>query len=311
MNENSLNNKFNRVDSAITEMRQNLNLQSTDSIEMVAETTALNLKKLMNIFIQQEEPETKDGIWIKNDPFEYDEIRVDETFVIKGQFEPESAGGVAPYTMGYASVVEWNKELYFLNMNYNSYTTGKMYRFDETTGSMIEIPEFAQNQNNSGLSRPAAAACTCLYKDIIYIYTTNGLIHTYNMQTHEYSSFDIPSDTDNHYMFNVENKIFLLTGPNTVSRKSYCIDAITHEILDIVPNAPSTINTRVGQSIYYGGKYYLSYHTSIGQSKKTYLFDPVTYEYTDVTKTHGWFCGSSGETERATFLYDNYAYYSS
>ena len=60
--ENSLNNKFNRVDSAIAEMRQNLNLQSTDSIETVAETTALNLKKLMNIFIQQEEPETKDGI---------------------------------------------------------------------------------------------------------------------------------------------------------------------------------------------------------------------------------------------------------
>lgn len=106
MNENSLNNKFNRVDSAIAEMRQNLNLQSTDSIETVAETTALNLKKLMNIFIQQEEPETKDGIWIKSDPFEYDEIKVDETFVIKGQFEPESIGSVAPYTMGYASVVE-------------------------------------------------------------------------------------------------------------------------------------------------------------------------------------------------------------
>jgi hypothetical protein len=62
MNENSLNNKFNRVDNAIAEMRQNLNLQSTDSIETVAETTALNLKKLMNIFIQKEEPKTKDGI---------------------------------------------------------------------------------------------------------------------------------------------------------------------------------------------------------------------------------------------------------
>lgn len=106
MNESSLNNKFNRVDNAIAEMRQNLNLQSTDSIEMVAETTALNLKKLMNIFIQEEEPETKDGIWIKGEPFEYNEIKVDETFVVKGQFEAEQMGGTAPYDMDYASVIE-------------------------------------------------------------------------------------------------------------------------------------------------------------------------------------------------------------
>ena len=106
MNENSLNNKFNRVDSAIAEMRQNLNLQSTDSIETVAETTALNLKKLMNIFIQQEEPETKDGIWIKSDPFEYDEIKVDETLVIEGQFEPENMGSVAPDDMESTCIVE-------------------------------------------------------------------------------------------------------------------------------------------------------------------------------------------------------------
>ena len=162
-----------------------------------------------------------------------------------------------------------------------------MYRFDEATSSMIEVPEFKQSYFDSELTSPDYAACTCIYKDIVYIYTTQGLIHTYNMQTHEYSSFNIPSDANYHYMFNVENKIFLLTGPNTDSRKSYCIDAITHEILDIVPNAPSTINTRRGQSIYYGGKYYLSYHTSINQSKKTYLFDPVTYEYTDVSQTHG------------------------
>ena len=87
-------------------------------------------------------------------------------------------------------------------MNHSSTTSGRMYKFDGVTGSIIEVPEFRQNQANSNLSQPDFAACTCLYKDTIYIYTTNGLIHTYNMQTHEYSSFDIPSDANYHYMFN-------------------------------------------------------------------------------------------------------------
>jgi hypothetical protein len=62
MNENSLNNKLDRVDLAIANMRTNLNLTETDSIETVAEMTSFNLKNLMNIFIQPTEPATKHGI---------------------------------------------------------------------------------------------------------------------------------------------------------------------------------------------------------------------------------------------------------
>lgn len=60
MNKNSLNTKLNRIDETLLLMKNNLGLSENEVIENLAEAT--NLHTLANVFIQEEEPETKDGI---------------------------------------------------------------------------------------------------------------------------------------------------------------------------------------------------------------------------------------------------------
>ena len=77
MDKNGLNNKLSRVDEAIEVLRQKLKLNENDPVEKVVEKT--ELKNHLNIFIQDTEPETKEGIWIKTaDKLQIDKIVTDE-----------------------------------------------------------------------------------------------------------------------------------------------------------------------------------------------------------------------------------------
>ena len=60
--DNNLNAKIDRIDTAIAEMRKNLSLSANAEIEEVASSTAINLKKVMNVYIQEEQPATFEGI---------------------------------------------------------------------------------------------------------------------------------------------------------------------------------------------------------------------------------------------------------
>jgi hypothetical protein len=81
MNENNLNSKLTRIDTAISEMRNRLKLEENASIEDVAEKT--NLETLSNIFVQPNTPSTLDGIWIKTDKkYPYNNIILDKDVII-------------------------------------------------------------------------------------------------------------------------------------------------------------------------------------------------------------------------------------
>jgi hypothetical protein len=86
MNENSLNNKLNRIDETLLVMKNNLGLSNNEVIENLA--TATNLHSLANIFIQEEEPSIKDGIWVqaKKETHPYDTIRIDGDIIIPGEW---------------------------------------------------------------------------------------------------------------------------------------------------------------------------------------------------------------------------------
>lgn len=60
---NSLNNKLNRINETLNIMKNNLGLQENEVIEDLA--VATNLHSSINLFVQEEEPEKKEGIWIK------------------------------------------------------------------------------------------------------------------------------------------------------------------------------------------------------------------------------------------------------
>lgn len=60
MNENSLNTKLNRVEMVTKDLRTKLKLDDSAVIEDVVEAT--NLAALANVFVQENEPDIKDGI---------------------------------------------------------------------------------------------------------------------------------------------------------------------------------------------------------------------------------------------------------
>ena len=81
---NSLTNKLDRIDTTLGIMKTNLGLSQNEVIENLADAT--NLHTLANIFVQEEEPERKDGIWIqaKSEAYPYDTIRIDGDIIIPG-----------------------------------------------------------------------------------------------------------------------------------------------------------------------------------------------------------------------------------
>lgn len=79
--ENGLKEKLDRVTNTIDEMKINLQLDSNAPIEEIAEAT--DLHTLSNVFIQPDEPDIKDGIWIQTDKlYPYDNIIVDNEIIV-------------------------------------------------------------------------------------------------------------------------------------------------------------------------------------------------------------------------------------
>ena len=84
---NNLNSKLTRVDEAIATMRQNLKISSNAPVEEVVNATNFALKDLMNIYIQENEPTEKDGIWLQTAPFDYDSVTIDERCHVKNTID--------------------------------------------------------------------------------------------------------------------------------------------------------------------------------------------------------------------------------
>ena len=83
--ENGLNEKLTRVEETVGQIKTNLKLNSTAPIEEVVTATELKLKNLLNVYVQENEPENKDGIWLQMPTFEYSNITIDELLGIKDE----------------------------------------------------------------------------------------------------------------------------------------------------------------------------------------------------------------------------------
>ena len=74
----SINEKLNKVDESVANIRGILNLDTSESIENIAEAT--RLYNMANIFIQEEEPKNKNGIWIQanKETYSYEKLIIDD-----------------------------------------------------------------------------------------------------------------------------------------------------------------------------------------------------------------------------------------
>lgn len=87
----TLEQKMTRVNDAVSTIKSNLHFDQNAIIEDVAEST--NLLKLMNLYVQTNEPESKDGIWIKADPqtHPYSTVKLDQSLIIPKKWRHDLA----------------------------------------------------------------------------------------------------------------------------------------------------------------------------------------------------------------------------
>ena len=148
MNENSLNNKLNRIDETLLVMKNNLGLSNNEVIENLA--TATNLHSLANIFIQEEEPSIKDGIWIqaKKETHPYDTIRIDGDIIIPGEWRFDHSETLSPNNKISLYCTDYQNYMYFIGANNGLYE----YDFNSKQVKTLVPSQAADSNSVSGMT---------------------------------------------------------------------------------------------------------------------------------------------------------------
>ncbi len=130
----SLNEKLQRVESSLTTIKNNLHFEANAVIEDVAAST--DIKRLTNIFVQENEPATKEGIWIQADPAQhpYEDLIVDAPVAIPGKWQMDTRI-VLPQTAtaDIKSFVISNDKIYTRTGG-----SGTLYITDAKTGQLLK-----------------------------------------------------------------------------------------------------------------------------------------------------------------------------
>ena len=140
--QNNLDTKLTRIENTIGLMKHNLGLEENTIIEDVA--TATNLHSLSNFFIQEEEPEIKDGIWIKadKDTHPYDDIRFGGDVVIPGVWRHDLAVK-GSYVSKDTNTNPGQRTLMLNGQIYSTVSTGNsnysLYQVDPHTGVQTSL----------------------------------------------------------------------------------------------------------------------------------------------------------------------------
>ena len=130
----SLENKLNRVDAAVSTIKQNLHFEENALIEDVAAST--DIKRLTNVFVQQNEPSVKDGIWVQCDEKEnaFDKIIMDRDMIIPYKWQALHKVNVGVSIVGPALSAVKDGKVYF---RLNPYS--RMYDLVQNTGQTVAI----------------------------------------------------------------------------------------------------------------------------------------------------------------------------
>lgn len=260
--QNSLNNKLTRIDDTLSLMKNNLKLDSSAVIEDLAKAT--DLKNLLNIFVQEEEPECKDGIWLQTAPFDFVDFTIDEDLHIKGEMEGEDKWPVDTKANKYVNTSTSDATGYYTvyastiyRYLYNDYTTITWH------------------------TATKAPYCLCSYNGYLYTIYDNTKLGRINIETKEEEELiTLPSShSTGPYIAAVNNKIYLFKVGQMDEFLCYDIDTKELTTLTGVKRyLKSTINGTMGQLPVYGGKILVPNITSgSGYSNyQSYWYDPVT-----------------------------------
>ena len=192
--ENGLNEKLTRVDTAVATIKRNLHFAEDAVIEEVAGSTSL--KRLLNIFIQDNEPEIKEGIWIKTaENLPADNIVIDELIYTNEEWEdPTLIGKAEDFTAGAStSNALVGDYLYYTGKN-NQPTATSMYRLNIHT---YQIEDLGKPTIDLLGGCPLVVGTDIYYvgNTSTYLVSSKGLVK-YDTLTNTYTKLaNIPYDT--------------------------------------------------------------------------------------------------------------------
>lgn len=266
MNENSLNNKLTRVDDTLSLMKHNLSLSENAVIEDLAKAT--NLHNLLNVFIQMEEPEKKDGVWLQTQPFDFVDFTVDENMHIVGELEGEDKWPADTKPNKYNTTCTGDATGYYI-----SYST-TIYRYMYNEYRTIEWYTLTKQPN-----------CICSHGGYLYVIYNGTQFCRINTDTKE--AEELSTLPANHgtgpYMAAIDDKIYLFKSGQMDTFYAYNINTKEFETLTGTKKyLKSTINGTINQLPIYNGKIFVPNNTSgSGYSNyQPYWYDPATNTWT-------------------------------
>lgn len=174
--------------------------------------------KTLNMFVQETEPETKKGVWVKtsaNIKPTVSTISQNDITKTAGGWAPVGAYANLPHSNGYALATGYKSIMYF-GGGYGSQAYN-LYSYDITTNTYTKLPDIPYSFGWGGL---------CAYEDELYMFGGMGgptTAYKYNIAEQTYTRLaDIPVGFVSAVAVVCDNEIFLITGrPSETSSTRY------------------------------------------------------------------------------------------
>lgn len=272
--QNNLDYKLERVTTVVDEMKHNLRLDSNAPIEEVSAAT--DLKKLLNVFVQADEPECKDGVWLQTEPFDYVDFTVDEDMHLVGDME---------------GIDRWPKDTMPYQYNNGSASDSNGYYLTYSTG--IYFFPYNNYTTENWLTLPKTIST--LYSYDGYLYSLNdksGACVRINIATKEIETLPVVpvSTTQRYYVAGVGRNLYVFASGEKPKVNILNIDTLTWSQLD---SSKTYLKSSLSGSLQglpvWNGKIIVPHFTN-GSGYSNYttcLYDPETNLWSDApSQTH-------------------------
>ena len=218
---NTIETKLNRVDAAVLTIKHNLHFEDNALIEDVAAST--DIKKLTNVFVQQNEPSVKDGIWVQCDEAEnaFDKIIMDRNMIVPYKWQIPDV--LVPF------YIKSNANAVIASPNTISVMGDTLFFFDKgfitydlAANSNIAIERI----DRSRLSSSTHNSSTTDGKVFYCCYGMYGTMQIYNPETNAVSEANLTQSTDHYITYSqFDNCVYIINNGGREIRRYNCDSA--------------------------------------------------------------------------------------
>lgn len=238
----------------------------------------------LNIFVQEEEPTTYDGIWLQTTELKYEEVEFVSEIEMVGKDVIWSTGTSYPETVRESATTKMGTDIYIAGGQKSSSGTdcsSSFYKFDTVNNTYTKLSDIPYSAYGMSINA---------YGTDIYIFggrngsTVYNYAYKYDTLTDSYTQVtNIPYKVGQMGSAIVGSNIYLIGGTIGSSRTKnfYKYDVLTDSYTELT-NLSEVLNTpavaTIETDIYFFGGY-----AANGSSIKAYKYDTLTNTLTQLT----------------------------